>query len=382
MTEINEHTDRQTPDFMAWLQSALFNRKAVEYFHPLLTALNPLSGPELKAQVLGVYSETNSAKRLRLKPRDNWNGFLPGQYISITLEVNGKNIQRHYSICSELALWENEGLIDIAVQQAPNGEMSNWIAHHIKSNAVIRISQATGEFTSKENATPKLFIAGGSGITAIFSMLINRDSDDPAPTVIYTARGEGNHLFKNQLTHLNDTKMKTRNNLVNNQTNDNAPSVILHDSIDGRLNEKTIREYCPDLADRSIYICGSHKFTSGINQILSDIGIEKEAIHSEAFINSGDLHTTATLPSSDSLIEFTRSKTQIQDTRNKTVLELAEAAQLNPKAGCRSGICHQCKCRKTSGIVMNALTGVESSSGMEDIQACISFPIGHVKIEL
>ena len=50
--------------------------------------------------------------------------------------------------------------------------------------------------------------------------------------------------------------------------------------------------------------------------------------------------------------------------------------------GCRMGICHQGSCRKTSGTVINRLTGKASGPGEETIQLCVSVPSGPVTVEL
>ncbi len=46
------------------------------------------------------------------------------------------------------------------------------------------------------------------------------------------------------------------------------------------------------------------------------------------------------------------------------------------------GICHTCTCRKTSGTVKNLQTGALSSEADEDIQICISVPVGTVTLDL
>ena len=66
----------------------------------------------------------------------------------------------------------------------------------------------------------------------------------------------------------------------------------------------------------------------------------------------------------------------------KGLLALAEAAGLNPRYGCRMGICHQCSCRKTGGTVLNRLTGQPSGPGEETVQLCVSVPAGPVTLEL
>ena len=77
------------------------------------------------------------------------------------------------------------------------------------------------------------------------------------------------------------------------------------------------------------------------------------------------------------------AKTQqtLTATGEKTLLELAEQAGLKPKFGCRIGVCHECKCTKASGRVMNTLSGELVSEEQTQIQACISIPVGDVEIE-
>jgi ferredoxin len=65
-----------------------------------------------------------------------------------------------------------------------------------------------------------------------------------------------------------------------------------------------------------------------------------------------------------------------------TLLEQAEAAGLSPEFGCRMGICHTCTCRKAAGSVRNLLTGEISDEPDEDIQLCVSVPVGDVALEL
>ena len=46
------------------------------------------------------------------------------------------------------------------------------------------------------------------------------------------------------------------------------------------------------------------------------------------------------------------------------------------------GICHTCSCRKTAGTVRNLSTGEVSTSDEEEIQICVSAPIGDVVVDL
>jgi hypothetical protein len=46
------------------------------------------------------------------------------------------------------------------------------------------------------------------------------------------------------------------------------------------------------------------------------------------------------------------------------------------------GICFSCTTRKAEGTVRNVLSGVESSLPDEDIQICVSAPVGDCVVDL
>ena len=66
----------------------------------------------------------------------------------------------------------------------------------------------------------------------------------------------------------------------------------------------------------------------------------------------------------------------------RPLLNQAEDAGLNPESGCRMGICFSCTRRKTSGVVRNVVTGALSSPDAEDVQICVSAPVGDVTLDL
>jgi ferredoxin-NADP reductase len=78
---------------------------------------------------------------------------------------------------------------------------------------------------------------------------------------------------------------------------------------------------------------------------------------------------------------FTRSGAAAANT-GATLLEQAEALGLKPAYGCRMGICGTCTTRKTEGTVRNVVTGAESSLPDEDIQICVSQPVGDCAVDL
>jgi ferredoxin len=80
-------------------------------------------------------------------------------------------------------------------------------------------------------------------------------------------------------------------------------------------------------------------------------------------------------------ITFSDSGIDVVDD-GRSLLEQAESAGLTPQNGCRMGICHTCTRRKTAGTVRNLTTGAVSTGPDEDVQICVSVPVGDVDVSL
>jgi ferredoxin len=80
-------------------------------------------------------------------------------------------------------------------------------------------------------------------------------------------------------------------------------------------------------------------------------------------------------------VSFARARELVPNS-GRSLLEQAEQAGLSPQFGCRMGICHTCTCRKTAGSVRNLVSGEVSSAQEEDIQICVSVPVGDVELDL
>jgi stearoyl-CoA 9-desaturase NADPH oxidoreductase len=78
-------------------------------------------------------------------------------------------------------------------------------------------------------------------------------------------------------------------------------------------------------------------------------------------------------------VYFARSRKRAASD-GRCLLEQAERAGLRPPFGCRMGICRMCTARKTAGSVRNVLSGEISSGADEDIQICVSVPVGDVEL--
>jgi Na+-transporting NADH:ubiquinone oxidoreductase subunit F len=105
--------------------------------------------------------------------------FLAGQYVQLeSEEYRGRDsVIRAYSISSPPS---SAGHIELVIRRVPDGICTTWVFDHLRENQPVRFSGPYGEFHIRDTAAPVLFIAGGSGMAPIWSML--RDMEEKGNT--------------------------------------------------------------------------------------------------------------------------------------------------------------------------------------------------------
>ncbi len=357
---------------LQWLGRQLFNRDDPEaFFDPLLERLNPMWVQEYTpARVEQIISETRDTRTLVLKPSRRWSGFSAGQHANVCVEIDGIRHNRTFSLSSSPLLWQEQGLVTVTVKRLPGGLVTNWLHDNLSIGTVIGIGEAFGSFLIPEPAQPVLFIAGGSGITPMLSQLETMAANHyrPPVTLLYFVRTHDDVIGREKLLALKARYSTLTVEII--ATNEPETPRYLCDRDLGAV---------PGITSRQVYLCGPKGMMDLARDLLRQRGIADTEIHSTFFsAPQADLSNEAL----GGQVEFSDSQLEVGSEGNATLLEIAEAAGLAPRHGCRMGICHQCSCRKTGGTVINRLTGRASGPGEENIQLCISVPRGAVSLDL
>lgn len=103
-------------------------------------------------------------------PTGNADGDHPkaGQYITVSLEIGGSRHTRCYSPANA----EGATIIELTIGRHAGGRVSTYLYEHARPGMVLGISASDGDFVlPDERPRQILFVAGGSGIAPIMSML-------------------------------------------------------------------------------------------------------------------------------------------------------------------------------------------------------------------
>ena len=78
--------------------------------------------------------------------------YLPGQYCSVILNIDGKKVVRSYSISSTPT---RPFILEITVKRVPGGLASNWMADNLKAGDILHVSGPRGKFALIPGEVPR-----------------------------------------------------------------------------------------------------------------------------------------------------------------------------------------------------------------------------------
>ena len=311
---------------------------------------------EARAKVVAVRRQTPRSVTLTLEPNRAFTGFRAGQHINLTVEIDGRRRTRCYSPASA----ESAKHIELTIGRHEGGLVSTYLCDNARPGMVLGLDSVGGDFTLPlERPTRVLFISGGSGITPVMSMLrtMRDEGSDREIAFIHYARSAEEACYADELAATPGVRV------LHGYTRDGAGDVTGYFGADHSI--AAMPE--PD----AVYVCGPAALVDAVKAVHPDA-------KSESFVPPA---FTAPIESSGGQVSFTDAGVGVTDD-GRPILEQAEAAGLTPESGCRMGICHTCTRRKTRGAVKNLITGAVSTADEEDIQICVSAPVGDVDIAL
>ena len=330
-----------------------------------LENINPLwSLTDIRAKVVARQQETADATTLQLKTNGNWHGFKAGQFVTVTVEIAGRQVSRCYSISSA----ESDPYVSITVRRKAGGEVSNFIADHTEVGDVLTLSAAGGEFVAPTGDQPLLLVAAGSGITPIMSMLrsLNWATGSQPVTLLYYVRGRDGAIFLDELTALAAQQPRFELQKIDPEFDGHYSAAQLNARIDDVENYQTL-------------LCGPASLMAAVEADYAARGLANQLLLERFTLPEPTMPDDSETVAGD--VMFSHSERYAAN-NGQNLLDQAEAAGLQPEFGCRRGICHRCSCNKTAGAVKDLITGEISARPNETIRLCVSVPVGDVTLDL
>jgi ferredoxin-NADP reductase len=319
----------------------------------------------------------------------------PGQYLTVTVEIDGQEIDRCYTISSPPS---RPNLVAITVKRVPGGLVSNWLHDHLVPGRTLRARGPLGQFSMVRHPSPKyLFLSGGSGVTPLMSMTRTlHDLAHPADVVfVHSARTPDDIIFRRELDLIAATSGRIR---VAHVCEADGPTESWGGHR-GRLGIDMLQQIAGDFLDREVFVCGPPGYMTAARQMLSAAGFDMERCHEESFtfedLDTFDEHAVGAQPAAPAAgecgpvevarfsVELTRSRRTIECDRDTTVLDAALRAGVNLPSSCGQGLCGTCKTTLLQGSVdMRHNGGIRPREVAQNkVLICCSTPMEDLVIE-
>jgi ferredoxin-NADP reductase len=316
---------------------------------------------ELKAQVLRVDDDASGVKTFTLLPNQHWKHMRAGQHIEVTMEQQGQQHRRHYSLASA-----QNGAVSITVKRVEGGVVSNWLHDHLKPGMPLTIGHARGQFTL-DSPAPVLFICAGSGITPCHALMTDLlQGQRPIDAVFHAQFARKDEvIFERSLRAWQEQGSAVTIGLSRPGTGD-----VESGRFTPRLNEANFAQMFPDFMSRDIYLCGPQGFMEEVTAILKRQGYDMGRLHTERFTAHRGTGARANFSPTDAEIYFQHLDTRItlsEADRGLSLLQIAENHGLHLETGCRQGMCGTCKLTLKEGQVTGNTLGTA-------VYLCTAFP--------
>ena len=212
---------------------------------------------------------------------------------------------------------QNDGVVTLTIKRLPGGLVTNWLHDQLEEGAVLGLTEAFGDFLMPAMPKPVLFIAGGSGITPILSLLETMAAEHfRAPvTLLYFVRTQEDVIASEKLEAL-----AARYSALS------VRIICTHETDEPRYLNDADLDSVPGLKAREVYLCGPGGLMDLANDLLYQRGLGEEQIHCTFFA------PPISSPLGDETlggeVSFARADLNVDSSGDATLLEIAEAAGL------------------------------------------------------
>ncbi len=296
--------------------------------------------------------------------------FQAGQYVTLKKDIEGDELRRAYSICSD----PNSGILKIAVKAVDGGTFSVYANNMLHAGDKIEVSEPEGRFViAPEKGKHYLGIAVGSGITPILSMIKATMHPEAHFTLIYGNKSVEDTIFKSRLDDLKNI-YSTQLDIHYVYSREEVAGTL-----SGRIDADKIKYILGDTTFEQAFICGPERMIHDATDALVANGFDKDDVKFELFSVPVEKNDDDSVPEGNTEITVVLDdeETTFIMPKNKMILNAALDKDLDPPYSCQGGICSSCLCKVVEGKaemkVNQILSEEEVAEGM--ILSCQAQPV-------
>jgi len=341
----------------------------------------PESPGNLLFTVEKIITETPSAKTFVLRPNDENFTYLPGQFLSLIVNIRGREVRRAYSLGSTPMV---DPLPFITVKRVENGEMSRYLMSVLSERTSIETLPATGKFFLEKSDLPRdiVLTGAGSGIVPLFGILKQVLTTEPQSVVhlLYSNRRPEDTIYLEQL--------REWEKLYPERLRISWFFSLSKQIISARLHWDFLENYLLTRLkftkqDAHVFTCGPDTYMYLSKVVSLSLGFSETHFHKEVFyvkinkeIEKKDFGNKVRRVN----LKIGNENYSLKMSSNQTILQVAKMNDIPIPWSCESGQCSTCAMKCLTGEVEmtnnDVLTGRDLKNGL--ILTCTGHPISDV----
>lgn len=229
------------------------------------------------------------------------------------MQIDGRPDVRSYSIVGPCT----DGVCRIAVKLLPDSRGGSAYMHSLQPGARLTISEPGNHFDLARNRPEYLLLAGGIGITPIYTMALALAGTDAKFRLLYACRRRQDLAFADELRERIGARLQ-----------------VFVDEEGGRIDlPAEIASLAPG---GELYVCGPIGLLEATKRAWQESGRPVDGLRFETFGNSGRY------ASEPFTVKIPRLGKDVVVSRNQTMLDALEAAGVEMIFDCRRGECGLC----------------------------------------
>jgi predicted ferric reductase len=218
-----------------------------------------------------VTAVANNVVELSLTPRGRALKHEAGNFVYLSLEDDsleaGRGEEHPYTLSSS----PDDEKLRVAIKSLGDASRA---AQTVRPGTIARVEGPYGRFFVSPDRVgePELWIAGGVGVTPFLARMRHLDKRGQSADVcmVYCVQDPPREIFA---TELHDLAARI----------DGFRLHVHYFYREGPLSEDYLDRVCPDLASRSVYICGPQPLNTLVQRHAASAGIPASRIHTEEF---------------------------------------------------------------------------------------------------
>lgn len=311
--------------------------------------------------------------------------YKPGQYLTLQFTLNGEQVRRSYSLCSNP---KKEEPLTIGVKRVKNGLVSNHINDNLQEGSIVEVLAPDGKFfanVQQENYKTYYLFAAGSGITPILSILktVLFTEEKSYVNLLYGNTNQETIMFKDELEILQQqfSERLVVEHSLSKPKSSFWSSKNKMDYHKGRVNAEVIKwfinQHPPYAQNTEYFICGPGSMIADTVNALQAIDVPNTRIFKESFGGATANYNSNIIANANLTATLHGETLQLIVPEGKTILRTLLANNYDPPYSCEGGVCSSCICKLQEGEVFMkknlALSEEDIKQGY--ILSCQSVPL-------